>query len=349
MFIFKEILNTPQYKTLLNLPKYKFLLFNPTAEVIDRLNSEKDRKYQQTTSSDLIKNYQIFLTNLKASYAAKMTPIIEMRKKLELPINKVLKSIKPILDYNEQISNVITKNYRAIFEAIKTNPIFKIDWKEVSDAAYQLLKEFDITLSNLSDDGWVLPTYYMSETNLNALNYINDLNEKEINKRMVSFYIRSDYKYLFEELDNLEEQTLEGFTNQVRKIKNVLETDMRNYTLCVPVLFTLLDGMYIKILGAELNEYEKEPNKITLSKYTLEFVKEHHLGEEDGLSYTKMILKNMFRAIEHKLTYTDFKKGDQLYSRHSVLHGAMSPDNYPFIEFLKLINLCSLFALLIES
>lgn len=348
-FIFKEFLNTPQYNRLLNLPGYKFLLLNPTAEIIDKLNSGKYQKYQLTSNYNFKETHRMFIKNLKSIQATRMAPITEMIQQIQLPINEVLKSIRPIIDYNEQMSKTIRESYKGISEIIRTNPAFKIDWKKISEEAYQQLKLFDITLINLSNNGWVLPTYYMFESDSSALNYIDGLSDIEVNKRMVSFYIRADYKYLFKELDNLEDRTTEGFSNQVKKVKNILKADMENYTVCMPVLFTLLDGMYIKALGAELDEYDEEPDKVTLSKYTLRFVKEHHLGKEEGLSHTKIILKNMFISIEDKLANTNFKNGDQHYSRHSVLHGAMSPDNYPFIEFIKLVNLCSLFALIIDS
>lgn len=318
-------------------------------ETIDKLISGEYKKYQPTLNYNFSESHRMFINNLKSTQETMIAPLTKMIEQIQLPINEVLKSIRPIIDYNDHISKTIRESYKRISEIIRTNPAFKIDWKKISETAYQQLKLFDSTVTNLSNNGWVLPTYYMFESDSSALNYINGLSDIEVNKRMVSFYIRADYKYLFKELDNLENQTAEGFSNQVKKVKNMLKADIENYTICMPVLFTLLDGMYIKALGSELDDYAEVPNKITLSNYTLGLVKEHHLGKEEGLSHTKIILKNMFISIEHKLVYTNFKNGDQHYSRHSVLHGVMSPDNYPFIEFIKLVNLCSLFALIIDS
>lgn len=249
------------------------------------------------------------------------------------------KQMQPAINYKIKIS----EDMKRITNHWRSTPKINIDWGEVAED----LKKFDELLSLLAKKGWVIPTYFLEEYNFRDIPMFNKHNVDNINKLMVSFYVRSDYKYLFKELDNLENEVMKGFSSQVHKVKTILKTDMRNYTLCMPVLFSILDGMFIEFIRVDLSEYEEEPNNISLNNHSLNIVKKHHLKEDEMISVTNSLLESMFKAIPSKFKSTNFREVNQHYSRHSVLHGAMAPDEYPFIEFIKLVNLCSVFAMFI--
>jgi len=320
--------------------KYKFLLINSTIEEIQNANYIDSTETKPRPSAASQKSFEKLVSQFQKEFH-NMIPMFEEVQKAASPMIEARKKLNPIIETYQGMEDIVGESFGALIEAIKSAEIYEIDWEKVSEE----LQEFDYTSRKLSTEGWAIPTYYLLEEDFSHLNYMNNLDDQELNEHLKSFYVSSDYKNLFYELNNLNNKVLEGFSSQVEKMENILKADMDNYTLCIPVLFTILDGMFMEFIRSVLSEFEEEPKNIYISKTSMESIKKHYqLNNEEEISLMKIVFTNTLEAITPKFNFTNFKKGHKYYSRHSVLHGAMVADDYPFIEFLKLVNVCSLFS-----
>lgn len=262
--------------------------------------------------------------------------VAEINADLNTLIQKVSKIFNNAFSgISKQVSNIIIDFQKYISE---------IDLNTEGQSAFMIYAK------SLHDAGWCVQ--HDIPINSGYFGSFSDKTKLDIDKQMVSYFTRNDFCYLYSELSGLAEGSHPKFKKQIYKMINILKSDINNYTLAIPVLYSWLEFEFWLYFEPHYNEMVKEKGKRQVSnianKYNLETSLriEKELQKETGRKgfYQSSKIFTLNLTLEH-FVRSDFDSDIKTLNRHAVLHGRMFPDDYKFIEFLKLVSLCNSFTI----
>lgn len=291
----------------------------------DENEENEEKTSNDNNDTELNSGVNAFLTEIgKISAEHK-----EIYAKYERTFQKSFGFVEKIQEDIGRITEEISKKIKVAFDSFN-------DFVDNIRKAYPAVSEYS---GRLKAEGWVIPLNYP----FTNLHYFNELYGEDITKKIVSFYVRNNYKYLYETFDNFIDDLPEGYKKEFEKLAILLKKDISYYKLVIPWLYMVLDYRFsMKFIENNLGKQNSYMTQGGVNKMieTVEKNKKRDL-------YIEIYHSDALDLIYKEIEYYSFSN-EPKFNRSFVLHGRLHPSDYQFIDFLRLLNLSALSSMFLK-
>lgn len=224
--------------------------------------------------------------------------------------------------------------------------MFKIH-ESVEKRLYKNYPIYSKYLRHIANAGWTFINFERpsKSTMIKRTNMTNNQLNKSFKNALLS---NSSYilnRTFYDLMDNLDD----GHRKQVSLLRKAINTDDRGYILSPDILFPILEyfreysifkrGGSFKNKAAITNSTEDKKKKLIKEQLNQRKSVYEQASHDICLLLSlneAIVLAKLYRGIN----FRNFSYKEMPYGRNSIEHGVFDPNNFTFIDFLKLILIC---------
>ena len=207
--------------------------------------------------------------------------------------------------------------------------------KQVKES-YKRYSKLEPLIISIGKEGWVISPYI----SLSTVKDIKKLPKEEWANKFSTIYEDNNHRQFFVEFDELinsgfEQSKLDqGYLDELKKIRNLLDSDFSNYEVLIPTAFTVLEFKLNEKLGL-IDTSE------TIKIKSVPKIKNKALNADDRNILSLLSFRSVAIVLDKYYSYKEFQDGidDTEFSRHSVQHGRFNPLRYEENDIIKIILL----------
>ncbi|MDR7924415.1 hypothetical protein RIU76_06710 [Latilactobacillus sakei subsp. sakei] len=200
-----------------------------------------------------------------------------------------------------------------------------------SKAAKEYYPLLQAGMDSFSETEWTVG----SEFDYDQIVDFAGMSPEEIDEKMMAYYSYNNYEELFSEIDSIIEQLPDGYSDQMKTIKDILKHNINSYSAVLPTLYALLDYSYTTAFGREETPQYAKGNIIQK-----DFEK---FKQDEIIGIYQIIMLQTYKVLLDYFGYHTFNDGvDKTdFSRSSVVHGRYNPNRMTMKQFMQTVVILS--------